>query len=137
MGVAKSFIEAFNERDVDTMLTCFTPDATYHDLLYGLHYNADGQFRPMFERFFREGEMVWTADHIVEAPNVELVEWSFTLTQTEAAPRGRSEPVEFRGASVFELSGGACSAYREHFDKGTVLARLGLQPESLHRILTR
>ncbi len=39
--------------------------------------------------------------------------------------------------SVFELEGGKIRAYREYFDRGAELVRLGLSPESLAKVLAR
>ena len=54
MNLVERFAEAFNRRDVDGLLACFTEDATYRDLFYGPHA-GQAALRGMFERMFREG----------------------------------------------------------------------------------
>jgi hypothetical protein len=41
-SVTDRFASAFNARDVERVLTCFTPDATYRDLFYGTFEGHDG-----------------------------------------------------------------------------------------------
>src|SRR3989338_6666997 len=54
MGLVQDFADAFNRRDVDALLACFTAEASYVDGFYGRHAGA-AALRAMFERMFREG----------------------------------------------------------------------------------
>jgi len=139
MTVAQQFAEAFNRRDMDVILGCFTPDATYHDQFYGQFRGHDG-LRKLFDRMFNESAgHEWTIDRAVEDTDGGLVlaEWTFDFVVSDAVPRSAGVHLRFRGASVFELEGGRCRAYREYFDKGANLVRLGFEPESLWRTLSR
>ena len=65
VNVVERFAEAFNRRDVDGLLACFTADATYRDLFYGPHA-GQAALRGMFERMFHEGrDYRWQMDAIV------------------------------------------------------------------------
>ncbi len=48
MSVVREFEAAFNRRDVNALVACFTPGATYHDTFYGPH-GGHAALRAMFE----------------------------------------------------------------------------------------
>ena len=137
MTVPEQFATAFNRRDVDALVALFTERATYHDLFYGEHAHQPG-IRGMFERMFREGrDHVWTMDVVLESPQRAVAEWTFGFVVSNAIPRSAGRTLRFRGMSVFELEAGRICAYREYFDKGAQLVRLGLNPDALARVLAR
>jgi predicted ester cyclase len=137
MSVVRAFESAFNARDVEGLVACFTPRATYADAFYGPHSGV-AALRAMFERMFREGkDYRWTMDSVVETPARAAAEWTFSYVVTDAIPRSAGRRVRFRGMSLFELEGGLIAAYREYFDRGAALLQLGFAPESLARVLGR
>ena len=137
MSIVHDFEAAFNRRDVDGLLACFTERATYTDMFYGPH-TGQPALRAMFERMFREGqEYRWTMDLVVESPQRAAAEWSFRYVVSEVIPRSAGRTVGFKGMSVFELDGGRITVYREYFDSGVALLQLGFAPESLARVLQR
>jgi ketosteroid isomerase-like protein len=128
VNVVERFAEAFNRRDVDGLLDCFTEDATYRDLFYGPHAGR-AVLRGMFERMFREGrDYRWQMDAIVVDAHRAAAEWTFSYTATAAVPRGMS---------IFDLEGARARAYREYADTGVALLQLGFAPESLAKVLAR
>jgi steroid delta-isomerase-like uncharacterized protein len=136
MSVVRDFEKAFNRRDVDGLLACFTPDATYVDTFFGAHTGP--ALGPMFERMFREGrDYSWVMDTVVETNAAAAAEWTFGYVVTEAIPRSAGRRVRFRGMSLFELEGGRIARYREYFDEGIALLQLGFTPESIAKVLTR
>jgi ketosteroid isomerase-like protein len=137
MAIVERFAAAFNRRDIEGIVACFTEDATYGDLFYGEAVGDDG-LRALFGRMLREGaEVDWALDHVVTSPSVEIAEWSFRLVVSDAVPRSAGRTVSLRGVSVFELRDGLCCAYREYFDRGVGLVQLGLEPAALHHVLSR
>jgi steroid delta-isomerase-like uncharacterized protein len=137
MTIFEKFSDAFNRQDVEGILACFTDDATYDDMLYGRSSGSE-ELRALFERMMREtAEVLWQADNVVATPAIELVEWTFRLTLSDAVPRAAGKTWSIRGASAFELRDGRCRAYREYFDRGAALIQLGLEPAALHRVLSR
>jgi steroid delta-isomerase-like uncharacterized protein len=138
MAIVERYVEAFNQRDVDGMLDCFTDDATYADLLLGETATGRDGLRTLFERMMSEsGEVEWNIDRVVSAGDVEMSEWRFRLVLGDAVPRSAGRTVSLRGVSVFQLRDGRCRAYREYFDRGVGLIQLGLEPAALHRVLSR
>lgn len=137
MSVVRRFADAFNHRDVEGLLACFTPDAGYTDNFYGLH-RGSAALRAMFERMFHEGkDYRWTMELVVEGDRHAAAEWSFAYAVSDAVPRSAGRQVRFKGTSVFELADGRIAAYREYFDTGAVLLQLGFAPESLVKVLRR
>ncbi len=137
MGVVEGFFEAFNRRDVEGLLACFTEDATYRDLFYGPHTGHEA-LRGMFERMFREGrDYRWQMDAVVADAHRAAAEWTFSYTATAAVPRSEGRRVRFSGMSAFDLDGGRIRAYREHADTGVALVQLGFSPASLAKVLSR
>jgi len=137
MGLVQDFAKAFNARDVDTLLACFTERASYTDNFYGEHQGRDG-LRAMFERMFREGrDYAWSMDTIVETPASAAAEWTFSYVVTDVVPRSAGRKVRFRGMSVFGLDGGRIARYREYFDTGVALLQLGFAPEGIAKVLGR
>jgi taurine dehydrogenase small subunit len=136
MSIVRDFEKAFNRQDVDGLLACFTPGATYVDTFFGAH--AGPALRAMFERMFREGrDYAWTMDTVVETPAAAAAEWTFGYVVSEAVPRSAGRRVRFRGMSLFELEAGRIARYREYFDEGLALLQLGFKPESIATVLRR
>ena len=137
MSIVRDFEKAFNRQDVDGLLACFTPGATYGDTFFGAH-TGTAALRAMFERMFREGrDYSWVMDVVVESRDTAAAEWTFGYVVTDAVPRSAGRRVRFRGMSVFELEGGRVARYREYFDEGVALLQLGFKPESLAKVLAR
>jgi steroid delta-isomerase-like uncharacterized protein len=137
MGLVQDFAKAFNARDVDGLLACFTEHASYTDNFFGEHSGRDG-LRAMFERMFREGrDYAWRMDTIVETPASAAAEWTFSYVVTDAVPRSTGRKVRFRGMSIFEREGGRIARYREYFDTGVALLQLGFTSEAVAKVLGR
>jgi len=137
VNLVQRFAEAFNRRDVDGLLACFTADATYRDLFYGPHA-GQAALRGMFERMFREGrDYRWSMDAIVMDDRRAAAEWTFGYTATSAVPRSEGRRVRFSGMSIFEVEGGRIRAYREYANTGAALLQLGFAPESIAKVLSR
>jgi steroid delta-isomerase-like uncharacterized protein len=137
MGLVQDFARAFNARDVDALLACFTDGASYTDNFYGEH-RGQAALRAMFERMFREGrDYTWRMDAIVETRESAAAEWTFGYVVTDAVPRSAGRKVRFRGMSLFELAGGRIARYREYFDTGVALLQLGFTPDGIAKVLGR
>ena len=137
MSIVHDFTAAFNRADVDALVRCFTPDASYTDNFYGEHRGAD-VLRGMFARMFREGrDYVWTLDQVVESASRAATEWTFSYVVTDAIPRSAGRRIEFHGMSMFELDGGRIRAYREYWDTGRACLQLGFSPEAIAKVLRR
>jgi steroid delta-isomerase-like uncharacterized protein len=136
-SIVREFEAAFNRQDVDALVRCFAPGASYCDTFFGEH-TGEAALRAMFERMFREGrDYCWQMDEVVESADRAAAEWTFSYVVTEAVPRSAGRPVHFRGMSILELETGRISRYREYFDMGAALLQLGFAPDALARVLRR
>jgi ketosteroid isomerase-like protein len=132
--IAHRFAAAFNTRDIERVLDCFTTDAVYHDLFYGRFSGREG-LRRLFERMYSEGEHhQWRMTGVVDAPACTIGEWRFTFTVSAAVPGSSGRTLAFRGVSIFETQAGLCRTYREYFDRGAALLGLGISPATVARI---
>jgi len=137
VNIVERFAKAFNGRDVDALLTCFTADATYRDLFYGPHA-GQAALRGMFERMFHEGrDYHWSMDAIVLDEGRAAAERTFGYTASAAVPRSEGRRVRFSGMSIFELEDGRIHGYREYANTGAALLQLGFAPESIAKVLRR
>jgi limonene-1,2-epoxide hydrolase len=137
MTVAKSFIGALLEGDVERVLSFFTEKAEYHDLLLG-SFHGKAELRPLFEKMMAECQgLVMTIDRVGTGPGVEFAEWTSTYTVGDSVPQAAGSSITMRGVSVLELSDRRCSTYREYFDRGKALVDMGLPPEGVHKVLSR
>jgi ketosteroid isomerase-like protein len=59
MSIAQAFAEAFNRRDVDALLDCFTEHASYVDTFFGEHAGRAG-LRAMFEPSLAKTTVTWS-----------------------------------------------------------------------------
>lgn len=135
MSIVREFERAFNKTDVDALLACFTPGATYTDNFFGAH-TGTASLRAMFERMFREGrDYAWVMETVVETGEHAAAEWAFSYVVTDALPRSAGKRVRFRGMSFFDLERGRVAAYRECFDVGVACLQLGFAPESIAKVL--
>jgi ketosteroid isomerase-like protein len=136
-SVADRFASAFNTRDVDKVLACFAPDATYRDLFYGT-FSGHDEIRSLFERMYAEGDRhEWTMTRVVADSECTVGEWTFTFTVSAAVPPSAGRTLTFNGVSVFETLDGMCHTYREHFDRGAALLALGIRPAAVAAITAR
>ena len=137
MSIVDDFSAAFNRMDVEGLVACFTPTASYADNFFGEH-RGEEELRAMFARMFREGRnYFWRMDHVVESATRIAAEWSFGYVVTEAIPRSAGRHVQFRGMSLFELEGGRIQAYREYWDVGAACLQLGFSADAVAKVLRR
>ena len=137
MSIVSEFEAAFNRRDVEALVACFTPTGSYVDNFFGPHAGHPA-LSSMFTRMFHEGrDYRWTMDVIVDTPSRAAAEWTFGYVVSDAIPRSAGRSVRFKGMSLFEFESGKIAAYREYFDTAAALLQLGFKPESLARVIAR
>ena len=92
----------------------------------------------MFARVFHEGrDYRWSMDTTVADDRRAAAEWTFSYVVSEAIPRSAGNKVQFRGMSLFGLTGGKISAYREYADSGVALLQLGFNGNAIAKVLSR
>ena len=133
-SVAHRFAAAFHTRDPARVAEVFTPDATYHDLFYGVHH-GHANIREMLARMYADGrEHRWDMTTVVSDAWTTIAEWRFAFTVAGTAARGGGRTLRFDGVSVFATRDGLCHTYREYFDRGAALLAVGIAPAAVARI---
>lgn len=137
MSIVREFEKAFKNNDMEALIACFTPDATYHDTFLGGLKGPEG-IRTLFERTYSEGrDYAWTMDTVVETDDCAAAEWTFTYVVSDAIPRSAGRRVSYRGMGLFEKKNGRICAYRESLDLGVALLQLGFSPEATIKTLRK
>ena len=127
---AREWVEAFDSRDVDRILTFYTEDAVYEDVPnvengWSVPLRGQQMIRESVADAFEEMpdlgfEFVSTFD----AGDYMVVEWLMTGT------RWGDFTGEFsiRGVSVVRLEGGKIASVRDYYDTYLLLSQLGMVP---------
>jgi limonene-1,2-epoxide hydrolase len=105
-----NFIAAWEERDIEKILSLMTPDAHYHNIPMQPLQGREA-IRGMLSAFLANATKVkWTVHHIAESPaGVVLAE---RTDDFEMGPKRLS----LRVMGTFEFKDGLISAWRDYFD---------------------
>lgn len=123
--------------DGTAFAACFTPDAVYHDYIYGDHNGRDSIAHMLVDLFRRDAGPDYRWQMFDPVCNGQLgYAWSlssFTSTIPEFA--GRSVVID--GMSRFELRDGLIADYRESVNGGVAMAQLGVAAPRIEKVLAR
>jgi limonene-1,2-epoxide hydrolase len=107
--VVTRFCDAWSRRDVDELLSFFTPDAVYHNVPIDPAVGHDA-IRNMLDLFVpASSEIVFEIVHIAASDNVVLTE---RVDRFQMGERRVELPV----MGVFEIREGKIAAWRDYFD---------------------
>lgn len=136
-AIAYQFAAAFNAQDMDALMSCFTSDATYRDMMFGLRV-GHSQLRGLFATVFRLGRHRWIMNNVVGDACMTTGEWAFS-TALESNPAGNrtARVLRYEGVSIFVTDGDRCTHYREYFDRTAILEALGLTESGIRRVTSR
>jgi steroid delta-isomerase-like uncharacterized protein len=136
--LARSFLEAFNERDFDRAAALVTPDAKLTIVGSGDVYEGpDGarRYDTMWADAFPDGRI--TIDRIIGQDDYVVAEYTGrgTHTGTLATPAG-SIPATGRSVTlelcdVLEFGDGKVKSTRTYFDSGSLMTQLGVTAEQV------
>ena len=114
----EAFVDAFNARDVDKVMTFFTPDAVYHNMP-GPPVSGTDAVRKLIESFVAPAEKVdWENLAVAETGNKVLTE---RIDRFVIAGKNVELPV----MGTFEFTNGKISAWRDYFDMATWQRQMG------------
>lgn len=110
--IVTALVEAFNRRDVDAVMACFTPDAMYHNMPMAPVEGTEA-IRSMIEFFVNPADRIdWENLHVAQAGSTVL---------TERIDRfvigGKDVALPVMGA--FDIRDGKIAAWRDYFDMPT------------------
>ncbi|HXD40938.1 MAG TPA: nuclear transport factor 2 family protein [Ramlibacter sp.] len=122
--------------DAPAFAACFTPDATYHDYVYGDHTGRSQIAHMLSGLFLRDaGDYRWEMFDPVCSGRIGYA-WSLS-SFTSRVPEFAGRFVVIDGMSRFELTDGLISDYSESVNGGVAMAQLGVQPLRMEKILQR
>ncbi len=131
------FTAAAEAGDGEAFAACFTPDAVYHDYIYGDHQGRADIAHMMRDLFHRDAGPDYRWEMFDPVCNGDLAyAWSLS-SFTSQVPEFAGRQVLIDGMSRFELRDGLISGYRESVNGGVAMAQLGVQPPRLAKILDR
>ncbi|MGH9522070.1 MAG: ester cyclase [Terriglobales bacterium] len=120
---------AWNSHDADKVAACYTSDADYEDVAFGLTVHGKAELRKMATDFFTavpdlklEAVSTWMANGHGGA------EWIFTGTDVGLFKTGKKFSV--RGASLFETKGNKFSRNKDFYDSASIMRQVGVLPEA-------
>jgi hypothetical protein len=123
--------------DGDAFAACFTPDATYHDYIYGPHTGRAAIAHMMSELFHRDAgpDYRWEMfDPVCDGRTGYA--WSLS-SFTSTLPEFAGRRVLIDGMSRFVLRDGLIAEYHESVNGCVAMAQLGVAPERMAKVARR
>ena len=110
--IVEQFIDAFNAKDVETIMSYFTSDAVYHNMP-GPPAQGTEAIRKLIESFVNgASEVDWETLAIAQSGNKVLTERIDRFVFGDKS-------VELPVMGTFEVQDGKISAWRDYFDMAT------------------
>lgn len=130
------FTLAAESGDGAAFAACFTPDAVYHDYIYGPHQGR-AAIADMLQSLFHRDASDYRWEMFDGVVNGDLgYAWSLSsFTSTIPEFQGRSVIID--GMSRFVLQDGLIADYRETVNGGLGMTQLGVAPERMKKVFER
>ena len=131
------FCAAAEAGDGAAFAACFTPDAVYHDYVYGDHTGRASIAHMMSDLFHRDAGPDYRWEMFDPVCQGDLgYAWSLSSFTSKVADfAGRKVVID--GMSRFELRDGLISDYRESVNGGVAMVQLGVAAPRLEKVLLR
>lgn len=109
--VLEHWVEAFNQADVDTLVSLYSEDATNHQVA---EYEVRGReaIRAVLKDEFSRAEMVCIVENLFQDGEWAMLEWR--------------DPKGLRGCGFFRIRNGKIEFQRGYWDKLSFLRQHGL-----------
>ncbi|HSR49509.1 MAG TPA: nuclear transport factor 2 family protein [Acidobacteriota bacterium] len=109
--VVQSWVEAFNNGDVESLMALYALEAVNHQVANEPVEGRDA-IREMFEREFEAADMTCIPENLFEDGEWAILEWR--------------DPLGLRGCGFFQVRGGQIVFQRGYWDKLSFLRMHGL-----------
>ncbi len=109
--IVSAWIEAFNQRDVERLVSFYSDDAVNHQVADSPVEGRDA-IREMFEAEFAQADMVCIVENLFEDGEWAILEWR--------------DPLGLRGCGFFHVVDDRIRFQRGYWDKLTFLREHGL-----------
>lgn len=122
--------------DGKAFASCFTPDAVYHDYIYGDH-KGRAEIAHMLEDLFHRDATDYRWRFFDPVCNGDLgYAWSLS-SFTSKVPEFQGKKVLIDGMSRFRLEGGLIADYAESVNGGIAMVQLGVAPARMEKVLRK
>jgi hypothetical protein len=131
------FTAAAEAGDGAAFAACFTPDAVYHDYVYGPHAGRDAIGHMLVDQFHRDAgpDYRWEMFDPVFDGTLGYA-WSLSsFTSTHADYAGSTVLID--GISRFRVRSGLIAEYFESVNGCVAMAQLGVEPERMAKVARR
>ena len=136
-ALLQRFMAAAEAGDGEAFAACFTPDAVYHDYVYGDHTGRADIAHMLTGLFLRDAGPDYRWEMFDPVCNGDLAyAWSLS-SFTSRVPEFAGKSVVIDGMSRFELHDGLISDYRESVNGGVAMAQLGVAAPRMEKVLGR
>lgn len=136
-ALLQRFTAAAEAADGEAFAACFTPDAVYHDYIYGDH-RGRAEIAQMLVGLFRRDagpDYRWEMfDPVVQG---DLGYAGSLSSFTSQLPEFAGKFVAIDGMSRFELRDGLIADYRESVNGGVAMVQLGVAAPRIEKVLQR
>lgn len=122
--------------DGERFAHCFTPDAVYHDYVYGDH-RGRAAIADMLEGLFHRDAADYRWEMFDPVCDGALGYAWYLSTFASKIPEFAGRRVVIDGMSRFELKGGLISDYSESVNGGVAMVQLGVAAPRLEKVLQR
>jgi limonene-1,2-epoxide hydrolase len=110
LRTVESFIQAWNDIDLDAIMAYFASDAVYHNIPMEEARGVDA-IRSLISGFLGRAKTIdWQVHHIAETSGGAVM-----TERTDRFEVGDSW-IEIQVMGIFELTGGRITAWRDYFD---------------------
>lgn len=128
--------DAATAGDGKAFAACFTPDAVYHDYIYGPHQGRDS-IADMLENLFHRdaGDYHWMfLDPVVNGELGYARSLSRFVSKIE---QFKGNKIVIDGMSRFVLKDGLIGEYFESVNGGVAMSQLGVPPDRMAKVMKR
>lgn len=127
---------AATKGDGKAFAACFTPDATYHDYIYGPHKGRES-IADMLENLFHRDADDYHWQFLDPVVNGDLGYARSLSRFVSKVPEFKGNKIVIDGISRFVLKDGLIGEYFESVNGGVAMSQLGVQPERMAKVMKR
>ena len=137
VSLLERFTRAAEAGDGEAFAACFTPDAVYHDYIYGDHVGRTEIAHMMAHLFHGDAGPDYRWEMFDPVVNGDLAyAWSLSsFTSTRKEFEGRRVVID--GMSRFRLRDGLICDYAESVNGGLAMNQLGVAPERMAKVFRK
>lgn len=136
-ALLQRFTAAAEAGDGKAFAACFTPDAVYHDYIYGDHRGRADIAHMLVDLFRRDAGPDYRWEMFDPVVQGDLGYAGSLSSFTSQVPEFAGRFVVIDGMSRFELQGGLIADYRESVNGGVAMVQLGVAAPRIEKVLQR